>query len=57
MMANLSNETFFSVSLSQITWFGDHVAIQITGMCPSANRSKADIEQLTNELIKWEQQD
>lgn len=30
------------MSLSQFTWFGDQVGIQISGMCPSANRSKRD---------------
>ena len=57
VMASASGESFFSVSLSQITWFGDHVAIQITGMCPAANRSKEDMDYLQNEMIKQEQQE
>jgi hypothetical protein len=35
-----SYENFFQISFSQITWFGHRVAIQVTGMCPHANRSQ-----------------
>ena len=56
-MASASGESFFSISLSQITWFGDHVAIQVTGMCPAANRSKEDMDYLQSEMIKQEQEE
>ena len=40
----MKSECYFSISLSQWTWFGDQVAIQISGLCPSSNRSRRDIE-------------
>ena len=44
--SNISSmlESYFSIGLSLMTWSGDHVAIQISGMCPAANRAKVDLD-------------
>jgi len=40
------SEHYFSISISQITWFGDQVAIQLSGICPWVNRSQTQINEL-----------
>lgn len=37
-------ESYFSIGVSLLTWFGDEVAIQISGKCPAANRDKQDLQ-------------
>ena len=36
--APLIESGYFCISLSQISWFGDQVGIQISGICPISNR-------------------
>ena len=35
-------ESYFSIGLSMRTWFGFHVAISISGMCPTSVRNQGD---------------
>lgn len=37
-------QTYFSIGLSQLSWFGDQIGIMISGICPSSNRSPSDVD-------------
>ena len=39
-----SFESYFSIGVSLVTWFGDDLALQISGMCPNTNRDERDIK-------------